>query len=259
MSTNILSLKQSDINYWNQHGHLVVHNVFTGAEMAELSEQAWQLTHYTDLIDKKNLRCRFQQTFDDSDCLWEAFDPVIDISPKCYQFAFDERIMSILESLYGEPARLFKDKLIFKQPKTRGYEMHQDWISWPGFPKSFLTVLIPVDESTTANGCTEVFSGYHKQGSLTPEDGEYHRLPNGLVDESKGVLLELAPGDIAIFDGFTPHRSAPNQSDTWRRQLYLSYNKNSDGGDQRDEHYAQFKKYLAKRYAEYGITETYFK
>jgi hypothetical protein len=66
------------------------------------------------------------------------------------------------------------------------------------------------------------------------------------------------PGDVAIFGGFVPHRSAPNRSDRWRRQLYLSYNKESDGGPQRAKHYAEFHAWLVKKYAQYGKTETYF-
>src|SRR5205807_2640681 len=132
---------------------------------------------------------------------------------------------------------LFKDKLIYKPPGVQGYGLHQDWIAWPGFPRSFLTVLVPLDPSGVENGCTEVFSGYHHQGSLSVEDGQYHELPPDLMDESRGVPLELEPGDAAVFGGFTPHRSAPNRSPHWRRQLYLSYNQRSDGGEQRARHY----------------------
>jgi hypothetical protein len=71
--------------------------------------------------------------------------------------------------------------------------------------------------------------------------------------------LTLAPGDVAIFGGFTPHRSAPNRSDRWRRQLYLSYNALSDGGDQHDKHYAEFHAWLRKRYAEHGKHDVYFR
>lgn len=52
---------------------------------------------------------------------------------------------------------------------------------------------------------------------------------------SKGVLLDPDPGDIAIFSGFTPHRSVPNRSQEWPRLAYLSYNALSDGGDQREK------------------------
>lgn len=242
---------------WDEEGFVVVPGLFGAEEMAELSDEAWALTKRVDLIDKLNLRCRFQSTYDESDCLWETFDPVIDLSPVCKRFALDRRLLDVLAILYREPAELFKDKLIFKQPKTKGYQLHQDWIAWPGFPRSFLTVLIPIDAADEENGCTEVFPGLHKNGSLTPEDGNYHELPLETVDESKGVKLVLSPGDVAIFDGFAPHRSAPNRSTGWRRQLYLSYNARSDGGDLRESHYADFRKFLAEKYAEFGLTDTY--
>ncbi|WP_145188829.1 phytanoyl-CoA dioxygenase family protein [Gimesia chilikensis] len=252
-------LRDAEYSRWKQDGFLILRGLFDAEEMQDLSEEAWKLTYQSDLIDKHNLRCRFQQTYDDRDCLWETFDPVIDLSPLIRKSAFDPRLLDVLHDLYGERACLFKDKLIFKQPGTKGYELHQDWIAWPGFPRSFLTVLIPLDTANASNGCTEVFPGYHQQGSLSPEDGTYHRLPDETVDESLVVPLELEPGDIAIFDGFTPHRSGPNLSPSWRRQLYLSYNAFSDGGQQRTAHYEEFQVYLRKRYAEYGLTNTWFK
>src|SRR5262249_17795802 len=185
-------------------------------------------------------------------------DPVIDLSPGCRSLALAPRLLEVLGDLYGEPACLFKDKLIFKPPGVKGYGLHQDWIAWPGFPRSFLTVLVPLESATRDNGWTEVFPGYHQHGSLSAEDGDYHELSTDLVDESRGVLLELEPGDVAIFDGFTPHRSAPNRSERFRRQLYLSYNKLSDGGEQREKHYAEFHAWLRKKYAQYGKTEVHF-
>jgi 2-aminoethylphosphonate dioxygenase len=166
--------------------------------------------------------------------------------------------MAVLRELYGEPACLFKDKLIFKPPGVKGYGLHQDWIAWDGFPRTFLTVLIPFDSADRDNGCTVVYPGYHHSGSLTPTDGQYHELPEGTVDESTAVPLELDPGDVAIFGGFTPHRSDPNASDRWRRQPYLSYNALSDGGEQREKHYREFHAWLRKKYAEHGKTDTYF-
>jgi ectoine hydroxylase-related dioxygenase (phytanoyl-CoA dioxygenase family) len=87
----------------------------------------------------------------------------------------------------------------------------------------------------------------------------YHQLPDDAVDLSRGVVLDLAPGDIAVFSGYTPHRSGPNRSSQWRRLLYLSYNAVSDGGEQRDRHYAEFRTWLQDRYAEHGRTSTFFR
>jgi ectoine hydroxylase-related dioxygenase (phytanoyl-CoA dioxygenase family) len=192
------------------------------------------------------------------ECTFETFDPVVDIGPVCRRLALDPRLLAVLRGLYGEPASLFKDKLIYKPPGVKGYGLHQDWIAWDGFPRSFLTVLIPIDAADRDNGCTVVYPGYHTSGPLAPPDGHYHELSAATVDESRAVPLELRPGDVAVFGGFTPHRSDPNRSARWRRQLYLSYNALSDGGEQREKHYREFHAWLRKKYAEHGKTDTYF-
>ena len=43
-----------------------------------------------------------------------------------------------------------------------------------------------------------------------------------------------------------------------RRQLYLSYNALSDGGEQREQRHTEFRVRLRKKYAEYGKTHAYF-
>jgi ectoine hydroxylase-related dioxygenase (phytanoyl-CoA dioxygenase family) len=184
---------------------------------------------------------------------------VIDLGPVCRKFAYDRRIVGPLRAIYDDEAHLFKDKLIFKAPGLKGYALHQDYIGWKEFPETFITVIVAIDATGPENGATEVFPHYHKQGYLSPKDDNYHELPLSAIDQSTGVLLDLSPGDVAMFGGFTPHRSAPNKSMWWRRQLYLSYNAGRDGGDLRDAHYRQFHEWLVKKYAQYGKTGVYFK
>ena len=43
------------------------------------------------------------------------------------------------------------------------------------------------------------------------------------------------------------------------RLAYLSYNAFSEGGEQREQHYAEFKEWLMERYAEYGKTNVFFR
>ena len=252
------SIAQDRLDY-ERDGFIIARNLFSPLEMERALADVERLVQLHDLIDTRNLRCRWQNDVETGACTFETFDPVIDISDVCRSLAFANPLLELLNTVYGEPASLFKDKLIFKPPGMKGYKLHQDWIAWPDFPKSFLTVLIPFDAADEENGCTIVYPGYHRHGTLSPEDGSYHELPADCVDEARAMPLVLEPGDIAIFGGFTPHRSAPNRSSRWRRQLYLSYNKLSDGGEQRSNHYQKFHAWLRKRYAEHGKNEVYFK
>jgi hypothetical protein len=244
---------------YERDGFVVVRGLFDEKLMCEAAAEADRLlVDFDHLRSVKNLRCRWQSNVYTGECTFETFDPVIDIGPVCKRLALDSRLLDLLASLYGEPAQLFKDKLIYKPPGVKGYGLHQDWIAWEGFPRTFLTVLVPIDAADRDNGCTVVYPGYHRDGPLTRQDGQYHELPAVTVDEARAVPLVLEPGDIAIFGGFTPHRSDPNVSGRWRRQLYLSYNADSDGGAQREKHYREFHAWLREKYAEYGKSETYF-
>ncbi len=254
-TTETAPLSKAKCRRYHEDGFIVLRNFFPPRMLEMAAAEAATLLQRHDLISPRNLRCRYQTVVETGESRFETFDPVIDIAPVCRELATDPRLLAALSFLYDDTACLFKDKLIFKPPGVKGYGLHQDWIAWKGFPRSFLTVLIPIDASSVENGCTEVFPGYHRQGSLSPEDGHYHELPAGAVDESTCVPLELEPGDIAVFGGFTPHRSAPNRSKLWRRQLYCSYNKRTDGGDQRAKHYEEFHRWLR---AKYGKTDVYF-
>jgi len=259
MSAGIETRRASRRAAYERDGFIVARSLFDAAEIREASREAERLLADCERLKSvRNLRCRWQNNVLTGECTFETFDPVIDIGAVCRGLAHDPRLMAVLHDLYGEPACLFKDKLIYKPPGVKGYGLHQDWIAWKGFPRSFLTVLIPFDSADRDNGCTVVYPGYHSSGPLTPQDGNYRELPPDAVDESKAVYLELEPGDVAVFGGFTPHRSDPNLSNRWRRQLYLSYNAVSDGGDQRDKHYREFHAWLRDKYDQHGKTGAYF-
>ncbi len=237
----------------------MLRGAFDGEAVAALASEAQTLLERRELIDHDNIRCRWQDHVETGECLFDCFDPVIDIGPVCRYIAKDERILAPLRAIYGDEPCLLKDKLIFKPPGAKGYALHQDYISWPDFPKSFVTVLLAIDEACAENGAMELFPGGHARGYLSPCDGDYHQLPDDAVERSTRVTLELSPGDLAIFGGFMPHRSGPNRTDGWRRQLYLSYNSAADGGPQRAAHYQRFHAWLREKYAQYDRHDVYFK
>lgn len=237
-------LSDDQVAFYEAEGYLILRGVFRPDEVAALAADVDRVCRErADLIDANNLRVRFKPHRDTNATLFEVFDPVADLSPVARRMTRDRRVLDALHDLYGEPAELFKDKLIYKPPGAAGATLHQDWIAWPGFPESFLTVLVAIDPFTADSGATEVFPRCHTRGYLSPRDGQHHSVELGdLPTEPVPLLLE--PGDIAIFGCFTPHRSGPNASAAARRGYFVSYNARSDGGDQYERHYREFHAWL---------------
>ena len=209
--------------------------------------------------DRNNLRCRYKINPGNGQQILDALDPVADILPGVRAITELASVVSLLSNLYGDTPRLFKDKIILKPAGAPGYPWHQDFISWPFFPESFLTLVAPLDSATEENGCIELVRGSHKDGYLSARDGDFHDLPETHIALQDRVQIPLEPGDVLIFGCFTVHGSGPNRSDRERRQLYLSFNSDNDGGDQREAHYRFFHSWLRRRYEEYGTKDAFFK
>lgn len=146
-----------------------------------------------------------------------------------------EKIVARVEQLLGEPAVLFKEKVNFKLPGSGGFEAHQDMQpGWDDYAPYFLSVLVAIDDSTLENGCLELAAGQHRRGLL----GErWKPLQGEQLAGVEFVPYPTAPGDAVFFDCFVPHRSSPNPSGRPRRNVYLTFNRRSDG-DHRESYFA---------------------
>jgi len=237
-------LSTDDVAHYHDEGYLIVRGLFNADEIQRLNDDVDRVQReHADLIDANNMRIRFKQHHVTNETIFEVFDPISDLSPVARAMTRDRRILDVLHELYGEPAELFKDKLIYKPAGAIGATLHQDWIAWPGFPESFLTVLVALDPFTAESGATEVFPRCHTNGYLAAKDGQYHCVERDDLPVQPVPLL-LSPGDAAIFTCFTPHCSAANTSGQTRRGYFISYNARSDGGPQYAKHYREFHEYL---------------
>ena len=237
-------LSAAEREAFERDGFLLVPRLFGPEEIRRISggiddlaagkprKDEW-LVHYEDSLLKKGEK------------LLSRVENFTDFHEGLRSFIYDPRICDRAEEILGEPAVLFKEKINFKMPGGAGFKPHQDIqpAGWDAYAEYFISVLIAVDPSTLENGCMELVARRHKEGwlgkrgqFLTPEE----------IAGMKFEKYPMAPGDALFFDCFVPHQSGPNFTDRPRRNLYLTFNRRSEG-DQRKRYFSAWRKDLTLR------------
>ena len=90
------ALSAGQIEQYERDGYLIVRHVFSVAEIALAAFEAECLRERHELIHVDNIRCRWQPHIKTDECLFECFDPVIDIGLVCARVAEDRRILGCL-------------------------------------------------------------------------------------------------------------------------------------------------------------------
>jgi len=140
--------------------------------------------------------------------------------------------------LFGEATVLFKEKINFKMPGGGGFEPHQDsQAGWEAYASNFVNVMVCIDEATIENGCIELAPGQHRRGLLRGMEP----LSDDDIRDMNFIAYPTKPGDVAYFDAYTPHRSAPNPTGAPRRMYFATYNRASEG-DHLERYYADKRK-----------------
>jgi hypothetical protein len=212
---------------WVDQGWLWCRDALSGAERRRITEWAEEIEAWPDSPDRwlkyyevrASDKCRVLHRV-------ENFLPYhSDFMTFASQFTAQD---SILSPLFGEPAVLFKDKINFKPPGAGGYAIHQDAGGYRGFGLfDFVSVMIPIDDSTDANGCLELASGHRIREEL--EVDERRQIHPSQLQGLAFVKVPARSGDMLIFDGLVPHLSRPNMTDKCRRAIFLTFNRASAG------------------------------
>ena len=229
---------KTDIVQYNRDGFIVIKGLYSASEMAHISKWIDEIAAQTDQVGKQ------MAYFEDS--LLEKGKKVLsriekfaDYHPGLHDLIYADKMLGRASELLGEKALLFKEKVNFKLPGGGGFAPHQDiQPGWDDYAPFFISVLITVDESTVENGCLELSAGHHKKGWI----GE--RMKPLTEKQLEGIQFKkypMSPGDVAFFDCFVPHQSEPNLTSGRRRNLYLTFNRTSDG-DHRQKYYADKRK-----------------
>jgi ectoine hydroxylase-related dioxygenase (phytanoyl-CoA dioxygenase family) len=142
-----------------------------------------------------------------------------------------QKTIDCLTTLFGESPRLFKEKINYKHPGCRADKLHQDQAAgWNAYSDFFISMCIVIDPNREENAALRFMNSGNYDKSLMKDEWQ------PLSDKSdvswagdEYVMLEADPGDVIFFDCYVPHGSPPNDSNKGRRNIFLTFNRASDG------------------------------
>jgi 2-aminoethylphosphonate dioxygenase len=173
-----------------------------------------------------------------------------------YQLCNDY-IPRCLSAIMGEDLVLYKTKLNLKPAGGSGFAPHVDapslLVPFGALgPQTFVTVMIAIDDMTTANGCLRIAKGSGWAGEddcpvISPEPGanpdaggRAGAIPWEEAERWEFTDVSCTAGTVFVFGGWVPHRSSVNRTHFPRRAVFLTYNPSSEG-DYYDLYYCKMK------------------
>ena len=233
-------MTQDHVSHFREHGYAVARNVFGAAEVAALAEA------FDRIYAEARARGRSWRDRNTFFCL--ADDAAAGQIVRYAQWASwidetlertrrDPRLLDILEPLIGRDLKQIINQMHWKPPgATAEFGLHQDSRSrhprdaYRDLANSYVQTGIAIDPHAAENGAMVVCPRSHRLGEL-PFDRERRSMDVALndtadwrrlgVDTDRTVVLEMSPGDVALWHVHTLHGSGPNRSSIDRR-LYIN-------------------------------------
>jgi ectoine hydroxylase-related dioxygenase (phytanoyl-CoA dioxygenase family) len=194
---------------YERDGYVIVRDLLSRAECDHLKGEAFSV-----LSEKGSAGATV--------CLYAAL-----ANPSFRALAEDPRVVGILRQVMPGGVMFLNDKIVFKKAdKTFPTPWHIDCFYWRGTrPK--LSVWIPLDDVSAANGALTVIPGSHRrewqprQGGV---DGEFWNVIDGTdVGRSKVAVCEVGRGSAVVFSDRLVHGSTPNTAGTDRYVIIGTY------------------------------------
>jgi hypothetical protein len=249
-----MALSSDETRAFERDGFVIVRGVFSSTEIAAYTCAIEALAGRPPEVGRQMVYFENSRTSPGTPVL-SRIEAFVEYDDTLSSVVFDPRIVDSTAGLLGDGAVLFKDKINFKLPGGSGFTPHQDiQAGWDTYAPYFVSVLVAIDENTVANGCLELAAGHHRRGLI---GRRWEPLEGDELSGLEFVVYPMAPGDVAFFDCFTPHRSQPNLTDRPRRNLYLTFNRAADG-DVRTQYFADKRKSFPPDYERTpGVTYTF--
>ena len=223
-------LTQDQINFFNQNGYLRIEKVYSPEEISLMSDEMnevmqtfanwdsgwrgdWRKDYIEDEEEEKPLLVSIHEIQHYSAAWTHAIT-----KPK-----LADAIGDLLDS---ETVEVHHSTLHAKGPgKGAPFPMHQDVPFYPHEDGRYIDALVHIDNADEQSGCIKFLAGSHKLGKLehiTSPDSEPY-LPTDKFRLEDAVSVPANAGDVVVFNIYTVHGSAINQSGRWRRLVRIGF------------------------------------
>ncbi len=234
-------MSSGHLGQYRRDGYAIVRGVFGAAEVAEMAA-AFDRIYAEGLGHPKSFRhgnVYFRVRTDANIgrvirlMQWPAY-----VDPVLAKYRVDPRMFEIVAPLIGRDVKQIINQMHWKPSGAAQVEFgfHQDVrfrrprSAYRDLATSYVQTGIAIDRHTVTNGAMRIARGSHRLGEVTV--GEHARsvmdreldggelAPLG-IEAADVVDIEMAPGDVALWNLFTIHGSGPNSS-AGDRRIYLN-------------------------------------
>tara|TARA_B110000046_G_scaffold89801_1_gene97833 strand:- start:718 stop:1488 length:771 start_codon:yes stop_codon:yes gene_type:complete len=254
----MMALTQKQIDDFHKKGFIVLKGFFSPDDVAKVS--AW-LDGLRDKHPAPGEEAMYQETspINGENILVRIENLCGDYNSQMTELLISDKAQAALAQLIDDEPVLFKDKANFKEHGCRADKLHQDQAAgWNTYCDFFITMAIAIDENRLDNGALSFMSSGNYEKKLMTE--EWQPLTNEdppYQPEDEYTLIEADPGDVVFFDAYVPHGSPPNTGTRGRRNVFLTFNRKSDG-NMRERYYRdKWENYAPNKADESRTDETF--
>ena len=219
-------LSREQIEFYHEHGYLLVENVLSDVELKTLQTITYELIEKSKDITESNDAYDLDEGHSRHTPRLTRIKLPHKQDPYFWEVLTQSNVTRVLNDLLGEDTTLITAKLNTKAPGGgQAVEWHQDWAFYPHTNDDLLAFGIMLEDVTPDNGPLMVIPGSHKGPLLSHKHeglfcGAVHP-DDPLFEQEKAVTLTGKAGSMTVHHVRTLHGSAPNMSD--KNRLILFY------------------------------------
>ena len=209
-------LTREQVEFFNEHGYLRIPQVFTPAEIDELSDELDRLVREWAITDQGwtgPWRRAYMNEETEKKSKLTAMHDLQFYSSAWMRAVTNARLADAMSDLLGPNVELHHSTLHIKPPETgHPFPMHQDHPFYMHENGAYVDVLVHLDNTSHANGEIRFLDGSNKLGALehitrTAEGPCSPHLPTDEYRLEDTTPVPAQRGDVVCFSIYTIHGS----------------------------------------------------